>query len=261
MPPKKNGKGKPRKVRKRSTFDKFISHIKRDFGGEWDGSKSGFRAMLIPYPQSGRLPPRLPSPKGPLKSAALSIVQNSATFNTSTGISSDTIYQSGATEVMGAIAFRLDDLDQVTTLSSLFDQYRIDRVHLRISTKNQNVNLASISSPNQAYPTMWVATDYDDATALASISELRQYPSVVTLTPGNSVDVIIEPSVTKAVYASGAFSGYTVESSEDQWIDVANTSVPHYGVKFGVAGLQASSTWSWQWSVEAWYSVSFRNVR
>lgn len=242
-------------------WDKYLQHLIREYGASWNGTKGGFRAMLIAYPQSGRLPPRMPTPKGPLTDAALSIIQQVDTFGVSTGVSSSTIYQGGATEVVGAIAFQLSDLDQVSTLSALFDQYRIDRVLLRISTKNQNVNLAQIASPNQAYPTMRVVCDFDDATAPASTSDLQQYDSCTDLGPGNSMDIVIEPAVTKAVYASGAFSGYTVESSSDQWLDIANTSVPHYGVKFAVAALQASATYSYQWTVSAWYTVSFRNTR
>jgi hypothetical protein len=193
-----------------------------------------------------------------MKDAMLSTVQMASGYNAN-GISSGLIYQSGATEVVGAIEFKLDDLTQVSTLSALFDQYRIDRVHLRIRPKNTAFFLASVASPNQASPDIYVVADYDDSTAPASTSDLKQYQNVVIMNGVDSCDVVIEPSITPAVFSGGAFSGYGVEGS--RWLDIANTAIPHYGVKFAVTALQASATYSYQWDVEAWYQVSFRNIR
>lgn len=242
-------------------MDQWLGFLKSHYGASWDesGRTDGkYRAMLLTYGPSQLVPRRIPTPHGPLKDAALSTVQMVSGYNAN-GISSGLIYQSGATEVVGAIEFKLDDLSQVATFSSLFDQYRIDRVHLRIRPKNTAFFLASVASPNQASPDILLVADFDDSTAPASSSELKQYQNVVIMNGGDSLDAIIEPSLTPAIYSGGAFSGYGVENS--RWLDIANTSIPHYGVKFAVTALQATATYSYQWDVEAWYQVSFRNVR
>jgi hypothetical protein len=258
---KKKNRRSGKKSKKKSEFSRFVKFLKTKYGCEWitHGSKQ-YRAMLLVWSVGGPLPPRMPTPHGPLSGAELSTVQRIDTFTSSTGISSSTIYQTGATEVLGQIAFELADLSQVSTFSSMFDQYRIDRVHLRITPKNNSVFLASIAAPNQSLPTVFVVVDFDDATAPSSVDELRQYSSCQEVGIGAAIDIVLQPSITPAVWSGGAFSGYGVTDSS-MWLDIANTGIPHFGVKFGVPGLQASATYSWQWDVGAWYSVSFRSIR
>ncbi len=265
---KKNAGGnrlarKGKKKQKRSQFSKFISYLERTYGVEWTARGTNqYRAMLLVYHGLDRVPPIMPTPRGPANGAALSTKQYTSTFNGSTGISNSTITQNGSTAVLGAVSFELTDLQQVATFTALFDQYRIDKIHFRIRPRNQTINLASIASPNQASPRMYVVADHDDASAPAALTDLYQYDNVVELGPGDSADIILEPSITPAVYAGGAFTGYGVQSStEGMWIDVANTSVPHYGIKFGLTGLQVSATYVYIWEIDAWYQISFRNVR
>ena len=238
-----------------------MCRLKRDFNlvsTKKTGDSKDYSAVLFTYQRP--IPSRMPAPHGPLQGADMSTNQLVTSFNTSTNVGSGAfIVQNGSTSVMGSIAFRLDDLDQVATFSSLFDQYRIDRVHLRIRPRNNSVFLASTASPNQASPVMFVVVDFDDATAASTVADLRQYSNCIELNTSDSADIILKPAVTPAVWSSGAFSGYSVEGS--RWIDVANTAVPHFGVKFGVTALQLSATYSWAWDVEAWYTVSFRAVR
>ncbi len=204
-------------------------------------------------------PPR--APRGPRGGAAYTCRQMTQTFNTSTSISSGVIAQTGATEVLGAVAFRLDDLNQVSTFSSLFDQYRIEQIRLKFTSKNPTINLAAIASPNQAAPSLYIVIDRDDATAPASINALREYNTCVEVNTQNSIDIDLTPSLTPALFSAGVFSAYSLRNSDQTWIDIANTSVPAYGVKFGIEPLQASASYNYQWSVEAYYTVSFRTTR
>lgn len=207
------------------------------------------------------------APKGPHQGCALSTRQLCTTFNTQTGLvnvggsgSAANLTQNGATAVLGAVAFRLDDLGQSSTFAALFDQYRIDKVLLRFTARNNAVNVFNTASPNGSVPMVYVTQDRDDASAPASISALKEYDKTVIMNGFSSCDVMIEARPTISAFASGAFSGYVTPDIEP-WLDMANTDVPHYGVKFGIVPLTATTTSAWTWDVDAYYYVSFRNIR
>ena len=210
------------------------------------------------------LPPKLPrAPKGPRPGAAYSTKQLATTFNTQTGLSNvggtgavAQLIQNGSTAVLVAIAFRLDDLGQATTFTALFDQYKLDKVVLRFSTRNPAVSVFNTASPNGGVPLGYIAPDRDDASAPSGVDAVRQYDLCETFSGCTSFDVVMEPRPTAAIYSYGAFSGYNTMDVEP-WIDAANSDVPHYGVKIAVGPLTLSTTSSWAWDIEAHYYVSF----
>jgi hypothetical protein len=214
------------------------------------------------------LPPQVPkAPKGPHPGAIFSTRQMASTFNTQSGLSNvggsggvAQLIQNSATAVYVAIGFRLDDLGQASTFSALFDQYKIDKVHLRFTTRNPAVAVFNVASPNGGVPLGYCTADRDDATAPTSIDQVRQYDLCKGFTGTSSFDIEMEVRPTQALYAAGAFSGYNTMDVEP-WIDVANTDVPHYGVKLAIGALTATVTSSWCWDIEAHYYVSFRNPR
>jgi len=214
------------------------------------------------------IPPVTPKPpKGPRPGAAFSTRQMPTTFNTESGLSNvggssgaAQLIQSGSSSVLVAIAFRLDDCGQSSTFSSLFDQYRIDKVVLRFYTRNNSTSVFNVAAPNSSVPLGYVTQDLDDATAPASLNAVREYDKCVTFTGNTSFDLTLTPRPTAALYAAGAFSGYQTLDVEP-WIDIANADVPHYGVKLAVGALTATTTSSFVWDIEAHYWLSFRNTR
>ncbi len=260
-----NKKVRGKKKNHTSDYEKWLNYLFRTYGASPVKRKvDGYGAMLWRYGPSA-IPIRIPTPKGPLKGAMLSTAQRVVTFNGSTGVNSSgsapNISVSSATATLGAISFRLDDLNQSSTFSSLFDQYRIDRVHLSFRTRNSAATLFNVAAPNNSAPELVVVADFDDASAPSALTDLYQYDNCIIANSGDSIDVLIEPSITPSLYAAGAFSGYAVQGSEDVWIDVANTAVPVYGIKFGITPLQVSTTAVWAWDITATYVVSFRNIR
>ncbi len=212
--------------------------------------------------------PFLRSPQGPMSGAAFSTRQFAATFGVQSGLTNvggasaaGQIVQSGATAVYFAMAFQLSDLTQSSTFAALFDQYRFERVRVHIRSRNPNAFLANTASPNGSMPTAYVVVDRDDATALTSISDTYQYDNVISFSGCDSVYIDLVPSVTPAVFASGAFSGYSTRDSDGLWLDIANTSIPNYGIKGAVGTLTVSTTASWVWDIVAEYVVSFRKTR
>jgi hypothetical protein len=250
--------GKPRK--KRSAHAKWMTFMKKTYGVFDVKDGNGNRQIILTYGPSN-IPPVMPRPLGPVSGAQLTVKQFVNVFGDSTAVSSGNITQNGVTAVLGQIAFLFNDLPQFSSFSALFDQYRFERVHLRIKPYNEAINLITIGTVNQALPSLFIVVDRDDGSAPTSIQSLQEYDNCQVITGSQAYDCILTPSLTPAVYSSGAFTGYEVADSTQHWVDIASTQVPFYGLKFGVTPLNTSTTAVWQWSVEAWFEVSFKNVR
>jgi hypothetical protein len=158
-----------------------------------------------------------------------------------------------------AIAFSLQDLNQVATLTALFDQYRFDKVEMKLVPQSTSINVMNVASPNDTPPKILAVLDFDDSIAPASLAAVEEYDNVQIVTYGEGLMVTVFPSYTPAIYASGAFSGYGVQRCG--WLDCANTAVAHYGVKGIVTALQALATSGVTWDIALKYFVSFRNTR
>jgi len=234
------------------------STYRRDsFGRTYGGT---IRKLDINNTQEFSKKPRLP-----LAEADYSTCQMVDAFAISTGIGAGTtndapfLNTSVTTPTAWSIAPSLQDLGQVASLTSLFDQYRIDKVEVKIIPQSTSVNVFNTASPNDTVPSLYAVLDFDDSTALASLAAALEYDNVQVVPYGQGLFLTIQPSFTPAIYASGAFSGYAVEKAG--WVDCANTAVAHYGMKGIVCGLQTLQTSVVYWNVYAKYFVSFRNTR
>jgi len=204
----------------------------------------------------------LKPPSRPMPGARLTTRQLTKTFSNSTGFTgSSIVIASGATSTLGALSFTLSDLAQVSSFSALFDQYRFERVRLHVKSRNNAVFVANTASPNAAVPQLLLVIDRDDVTAPSAYTDLLQYDNVVSISGEEDAIVDLIPSITPAVFASGAFSGYASMPSNSMWIDIANTTVPVYGIKFATDLLTLSTTSSWVWDLTAEVVVSFKNTR
>jgi len=168
---------------------------------------------------------------------------------------------SSSTDPKFAIAFQLNDLAQASSFAAVFDQYRIDHVSLYFKSCNNAIGLAGASAANQVDPTMLLVVDRDDNNAPSSYASLTQYDNVIEVEGQDSAQIDLVPSITSELYAGGAFSGYQTKRSDGVWVDVANLSVPVYGVKGSIGLLAGSVTYDWTWLISAVYTISFRNTR
>lgn len=215
------------------------------------------------------IPPPIPRmPRGPTQGALMSTRQMViGQFTQQTGVTTATgqgnyLIQNGSSSVLGQISFCLADLNQVTTLSSLFDRYRIDKVKLRFSSRNPAASPFNIASPNNTVPQVYVAVDRDDSTVPASTQSLTEYDNSLVVPGTCSFDLDLIPSIVSTIAnASSVATSSVIRRSDEEWLDIAATTIPHFGVKFGITALAVSTTAAWYWDIEAWYYVSFKNIR
>jgi hypothetical protein len=210
----------------------------------------------------GTPPPRPLRPRGPSQGADYTTIQLLESFNESTGlVNNNQIQATGNVPQFASVAVELGDFVQVASFATVFDQYRIEKLHFRLTPLSNVRDDSQAVSPHQAVPNLYVVVDRDDATQPTTLSQLKEYDNV-QVAPGTSgITVEFEPSITSALYAGAAFSGYSVLPSKSVWVDVANTTVPVYGIKLGVTALEATTNDYWYWNIECYATVSFKNTR
>jgi len=206
-----------------------------------------------------------PTPKGPVDGAQYSTAQLIQNFGGVTGgiangsaLFPPTITATPNANVYIGAGFELTDLDQAIGLTGLFDQYRFDRIEMKIVPATRATNITS-ASLNEVLPVLTMALDFDNNAQPASWSAVRQIDNAQALDYGSGGFFIeIEPAFTPPVFAGGAFSAYKVEKAT--WIDSANTGAIHYGLKGVASALTLASTLNCYWTVQTKYFVSFRNT-
>lgn len=263
----KNGKvvGRRRKARRGTQHEEWLRDLHRRFSVFQSRKSSGLQELLITY-RNGLAPSRMPSPGGPSPGAKMTTVEtvrgSDMTLPSAASLIVGTlIRQGGASDLFGSWAFCAADIPNIASFGAAFDAYRIEEIQFRLKSKNNAVFLAGTASPNNASPSLFVVVDQDDNTTPTTMSELQQYDNCNEVTAQDSLDIIFTPAITPSVFSGGAFSGYSIDADGKTWLDLANTSIPHYGIKLGLSALVASTTFKWDWEVSAWYKISFRRGR
>jgi len=139
----------------------------------------------------------------------------------------------GANEADMAISFRLADVENSSEFSNLYDQYKIKAILVTIKMITNpdaqlTLNNSAANASTNFFPTLWYATDQDDANA-TSIAALRQFARVKhrVLMPNREIKIMLRPTVLNQLYG-GLTSGYSLASP---WVDMNRTDVQHYGLK------------------------------
>lgn len=207
----------------------------------------------------------LKQPKGPHPGAMLTVRQivGQASFTTKAGtaVSAGNL-QSLTSDSFFAYAFGLQDMGDTSSYSSIFDQYRFEKIKLHFTSAcntvmiNNQVSGGTTVTTAPAMPLMYLVTDFDDAAVLGSVAAAREFGTCHVLRTEDCVTVEFTPTYN---LDSESQVGAAMRLSGD-WLDMAEPDVPHYGCK-GVLTNHLSGNQPAQWTVEAEYVVSFNNSR
>lgn len=165
------------------------------------------------------------------------------------------LIQSGASSSAFGYYFLLSALPGYAEFTSLFDQYRIDKVDIFLRSMNTKGLPSTLANGALSY--MVLAPDYDDVSVPSGESAVLQKQNVKILETGDDYLLTIVPHIAVAAY-SGAFTGY--DNVGPQWIDSASSSVQHYGWKYWMSAPPSASLSS-TWHYYARVHLSFRNVQ
>jgi len=150
----------------------------------------------------------------------------------------------------GTLQFTLSESPIATSLSGVFDTYRILQVTLKFVPQIRSFVAGNF------YPPLLTVLDYDDGTNLATTAGARAYDTCCETTFGEYVERTLRPKVATAIYSGSAFTAFAQASN---WVDCANATAPWYGVKWVVdAGSTALAA---AYSMEAEFVYQFKNVR
>jgi hypothetical protein len=155
----------------------------------------------------------------------------------------------------GAQSFALNGLDQYTTFTALYDQYRIARID---ATWFPQTNY-SPTQPNVgvAIPLTFIYVDYDDSTVpTAGLARQRQ-DAVVKTSNCKEFTISWVPHVAVAGF-TGTFTGYTNIAAP--WIDCASPAIVHYGLKWWQDNVSAGVTNMSGWLITYKLHLEFRNT-
>lgn len=144
-------------------------------------------------------------------------------------------------------------LDDAANLSTLFDQYRISRIHWTFRPMYTSENFVA----PDIVPLIYTVCDFDDGAAPTTLAQLREYQGCQThLTDSFTMSCV--PHVANAVY-SGAFTSYGNMTAP--WIDIASQGVYHYGLKVAVTAGNVGQTTLQKWWVIVRLTYQCKNVR
>lgn len=125
-------------------------------------------------------------------------------------------------------AFTAAQLDNFTSCSAVFDQYRIYKIECIVQVQT----LTEVTSGLNA-GMMYTCIDTDDAGIPTTIGQVTAYNSCVMSSPTQFHYHCWEPRFIVATQDSG---GATIQAStQTGWIDCAHPNVPHYGLKFAAS--------------------------
>ncbi len=165
----------------------------------------------------------------------------------------DVVYQAANQAVGDGLYFSLSRLTGVADLQTVFDQYRIRAVDVKIQP--QFTSLTPVAGVY--WPRLYTCIDYDDATPI-SLAAIRQYDTVVEAPAGTGLVRCIQPRAALAAY-SGAFTSYA--NLTEQWFDIASPDVQHFGLKYVIEPGLALQTMLQGFNIDVTMYVQLRNAR
>jgi len=159
------------------------------------------------------------------------------------------ITSSGVANVYSAYYVSLNQFDQYTSLTAVFDQYRIRMVE---ATFRPRVTQETANSANTGL--FATVIDVDDGALLTTFAQAEDYQ---TCSIGRGLECQTRTCIPHAAMAlySGAFSSYGNVASP--WIDTSSSTVQHYGFKTAWTSTDVAYVMDVQF--RAWFQ--FKNVR
>lgn len=177
----------------------------------------------------------------------------------------------GTTYDLGLV-FKLEDVKGVMDFADLYDRYKLTTCVLRFklvsnpdATSYLNTTwTGGTGGSNQTnwFPKLWYCPDYDDNTA-ETLDQLKERAKTkcVVLRPNKIIKIVVKPAVTVQTYRTATSTGYA--PTWNQWIDMANRDVPHYGLKFVVdcCGINPNDTYPFKMEIDRQYYFTCKDVR
>jgi len=149
------------------------------------------------------------------------------------------------TETDMAFSFSLNSIANATSLTNIFDTYRIIAVRAQF--------IPNETAQGSGGP-VYTVIDYDD-TSTTSLTAALQYDTLQVAPAGAFFERNFAPRVAVSAYAGTSFGSFA--QLNNTWIDTASSSVAHYGLKAVVPPSPNPPLWTILFTL----TFQFRNTR
>lgn len=150
--------------------------------------------------------------------------------------------------------FRLNTVSNFAEFTSLYDNYRINKVVVKFVPRSTN-NAQGANERGNFYSCL----DFNDDTAFTASTAVADIleRSNVRITRSTSVHTrVFTPALSAAAYRAGATFAYSPKFK--QWVDMTYPDCAHYGLKFVIAN-QDDLDMVYDYFIT--YYMSFKNVK
>jgi len=205
----------------------------------------GVPGRLVPWNQLMRLTDSMRFPA--LVEQVYNVVQ-SASFNAwlTAPLTPGTIAGANLSVTLGQFS------DNLSALTGLFDQYRINCVEAWLKPATGIVGATAAPAGSELYTML----DYDSGVTPTSIAAANGYSTCIQSEIGETQKRTFKPRVAYAAY-SGAFTSYA--NQQAGWIDCASPGVLHYGM-LAICTASPSATVAPAWDLQVRAHISFRST-
>lgn len=159
----------------------------------------------------------------------------------------------------GALQWQLNDLNNYTELTSMFDQYMITGVKVSFRLIYGPDSTGNVATSQ--YPNLYLRTDYDDNN-LASTTDIVQSNRAkrFILQPNRTRSIFIRPSILTYQKTSGG--AQVTAPIWKQWVDCAYADVVHLGLKWAIDTMgQALPANTRHMQIDYTYYLAMKNTR
>lgn len=162
--------------------------------------------------------------------------------------------------------FNLSNITRLTEYTNLFDQYKLNKVVVKIIPYSNSVDSPAGSYSVPVAPFLHWCIDKDDSapftadvSGIESMQERKNYKMIRLADKG--VSIVIRPCTLGYMDAAGAITPASVDNPI-KWIDCAHPEVDHFGLKFIFEAVcpTAAQTIAW-FRINTTYYLEFKGPR
>lgn len=150
--------------------------------------------------------------------------------------------------------YALSQLPSYTEFTALYDQYRIKKILVTWYPSSDGDTSSYVGVTNA--PMFHAYRDYDDSSAPTTLADMMQRQGVFTRKFNKPISMTIAPRTLATVSGvSGAGVG-----SRTQWLDCADSSLTHYGIKWAISANPAATN-TFYYNIRYKFFLEFKEVR
>ena len=157
--------------------------------------------------------------------------------------------------------FKLTDVPNSAEFTGLFNEYRIDRIAMRVSVVSCGPTDPTAACMASAY----VAWDPNDGVAPPDTESMQQRDTttLVDFLQGKPLTLLASPRPAQAIYSSALATSYGYSTRNNIWLDCTAPSneTPHYGLKFYFRNFVSFLNSGYALRFQPTYYMSFRRTR